>query len=232
MKRIRLLAGILVALMIALVLSHLWQERHLRRDLAGALLRADSLEAAADTTRRVLTEALDHSTIAFERRLVQERQHQDSLDRVYRRERTARIAAEIQVRALDTTLTGQVTTDSLDLVRRAHWGPVYQEPYTVEVEVALPRPPAEASLQLGIKLDPIPVELRPGCGPAGPTGIRPATVAATVPEWAPITFTLASQDPAVCRSPALQPRKKPLWERLTVYLGVFAAGMLTWEVAR
>jgi hypothetical protein len=197
-----------------------------QREAAASALRADSLVAAADTTRLVAIRGL---TKIYERRVIQERQVADSLDRLLRRERIARVGLVATVRALDTTLTGHVTADSLDNVRVAQWPPTYQPPFTIEARVELPRPPAEATLQIGVRVDPVRLGLRLGCGSAGRDGIRPASVAVEAPTWATIRLEQVSQSPDLCASPALQPKPKRRWPWLVA--GVLV-GMVGWEVIR
>jgi hypothetical protein len=196
------------------------------RHAAASALRSDSLVAAADTTRLVAVRGL---TRIYERRVIQERQRADSIDRLLKRERIARVGMELRVRAVDTIISGYVLVDVADSVRIAVWAQFRDPPYTIAAQATVPRPPALATLRLGIALDSIPLRVRLGCGPAGADGIRPATVATEVPDWAVLKVNTASQSPDLCASPALQPKPKRRWPWLVAGLVV---GVIGWEAIR
>jgi hypothetical protein len=196
------------------------------RRAAASALRSDSLEAVADTTRMIVIRGMNK---IFERRVVQERQRADSVDRLLRRERIARVGVEVRVRAMDTIISGHVQADAQDSIRSAQVGPVYQPPYTVAIHAALPRPPAEAVFRIAVALDSIPLHLRLGCGDARQDGIRQATASVEAPAWASIRLHTVSQSPDLCASPALQKKPKRRWPWLVAGLVVGAIG---WEAIR
>lgn len=184
------------------------QERGRLRD---SVLRADSIEAAADSTRGVSENALKalhslfgDSVAAVERRVVQERQRGDALDRALGRERIARAGLTVTVDSLRVAVQAPVTSDTGDQVRSA-WFPVSEVAFTGEAAVSLPRPPASGTLDLQITVRPIPLHLRLGCG-APVNGLRPATAVLAGPSWTTLTLDSLSQDPGLCRSPILEQR--------------------------
>ncbi len=194
-----------------------------------AVLARDSAEAAADSTRSASAKVqavLGAELAAVQRRTIQQRQRADSLDQALGLERRARVRVELRADSLQAVATAAVTADPADSVRRARFE-VREPPYTATADVALPRPPATGQLSLRVGLDPAPLELRIGCGPAR-GGIRPATVIAVGPRWLSLELTSVEQDPAVCQAPAgLPPKKKPLpWrEGLILILGLHALGL-------
>ena len=225
--RVALLALLLLAGAVAL---QTWRLDRAEARAQGAALARDSAEAAADSTRAVsarVQTTLGAEFAAVQRRAVQQRQRADSLDRALGLERRARVLVELRADSLLTVATEAVTADSADSVRRARFE-VREAPYTATAEVALPRPPASGNLSLRVGLDPAPLEVRIGCGPAR-DGIRPATVTAVGPRWLSLHLTSIEQDPTVCQAPPGLPRKKkslPWREGLILLLGLRAVGVL------
>ena len=193
------------------------------RRAAGYALRADSLEAAGDTTRMVaanVQKMLGDSIIGVERRVIQERQRADALDRSLARERIARAVLVARIDSLRVVTASVTDSTGADSVRRVSFT-VDTVPYSGIANVTLP-PTAPATLDLWLAIAPIPVHLRLGCGPAV-NGIRPATATAFGPAWATLSLDSLSQSPDLCRSPALtrSPRKWP-WVALG---GAIVAGL-------
>src|SRR5439155_1594632 len=120
-------------------------------------LHADSIEAARDTSRAVLLSgalaSLGDSVRFYQRRVVQRAQVADSLDRALGLERAARYRVEARVAAVEAASRAMVNaeSDSSD-VRTARFG-VRQEPYYIDVAVALPRPPGEATMTARVTTD-------------------------------------------------------------------------------
>lgn len=201
--------------------NYVWWSR--ARDSA---FRVDSLEAATDTTRRVLTESLTTGIAAWQRRAIQQGQIADSIDRQLDLERRARLIAEATVDTLRARATGVVRVEND--VRTAHFAG-REEPYTYDADVALPAPPAEGSLDLQITLDSIRLETRLGCGDAV-GGVRPAQVTVLGPSWATLSLSEVEQAREVCASPILTPPGFTLWSGDVPWWLVplsFVAGIIT-----
>lgn len=194
---------------------------------AGQLaLRADSLEAAADTTHALNLRILGDTMSAFQRRVIQERQRADDLDKALKLERIARVAARLEVSELRAALSAPVT--ELEGVRSGTFS-LREEPYTIAATATLPPPPSQGTLGVSITLDPLTMRLRLSCGPTNTDGIRPALVTMFTPRWATVVLDSVSQAPELCRSPALQPQPKRRWPWLVAGL---LAGVIGWEVIR
>lgn len=233
MKQLRELSRIAVAVAIGgLVLWgaitwHRWQLGRVRAALATAALRADSIEAVADTTRLLALQSTGDSVRAYQRRVIQETQTSDRLDRELRQERIARLGLQAQLASLDTAVTGGPTSEVLG-VRTGHFS-FRQPPYTVQADASLPAPPAAGTLDLKVQLDTLRLGLRLGCLEANDIGIRAAQVTTIGPPWAKIQLGEVSQSPDLCRSPALA--KRPPSRVLPFLLGI-VAGVVGWEVIR
>ena len=201
-----------------------------RRRYAAAALRADSLEAAADTTRAVALRTLGDSQRAWQRRAVQRPQPSDALDRELRLQRVALTELHAEVRGLRAELASRDTVgeDSLG-VRRATFA-VDSTPYRGSVNVALPASGGRGSLRLDLRIDPAPIGLRVGCGPANADGIRPAAVTATGPRWLSVTLDRVEQEPGLCRSPALEPARRRWFDRVGIWAGYGATATPGGEV--
>lgn len=192
------------------------QVRDARAERDAALLRVDSAEAAADTTREVLLAALGDHARWFERRAVQVRGDvRDSLSAEL--ERVTRAHARLEVRfdsvAADVTAAAPAEElgDSLD-TRTATWD-VRRPPVRAIVQVWVPKPPADPRLRFTASVDPVPMSVRVGCNAApAEGGIRPATVSVTTPPWAEVRVVGASQSADVC-NPHLSVTAPSWWER-------------------
>ena len=173
-------------------------QREEERAAEAALVR-DTLEAARDTTRALpLIGALGDSLRVVERRAVQTAQRADALDRALARERVVRDRLEAAITALASSAVAEtVFVTGEDSVRRAAFD-VRQTPYTVNAEVALPRPPERARLELRVALDTLALEVRVGCGKADNEGVRPASVNVVGPSWASVRLGRVEQSPNVC----------------------------------
>lgn len=87
-------------------------------------------------------------------------------------------------------------------VRRAEFI-VRQPPYTLRARAEIPPPPDSARLAVRVALDPIHVAAHVTCAAPDRNGIRTASVVASAPSWATITFDRLEQSPDLCASPAL-----------------------------
>lgn len=182
----------------------------LKERSAANALRADSAVAANDTTRTI---AAENATIALalgdtldmtQRRVVQVKQRNDSLDRALGLERIGKYALTARLDSLQRVVASRspVTEDSGSRVRRAVFD-VRQAPYTAAAAVELPTPPDTGRLDLRIALDPIPLTARLSCAPPNTDGIRSASIETTSPAWASVWFSDVQQSPDLCSSPAL-----------------------------
>lgn len=233
MKQLRELSRIAIAIAVGILIIvgalayHRARLASVRRELATAALRADSLEAVADTTRLLALGAAGDSLAVYQRRSVQEIQRGDRLDRALRQERIARLGLQAQLAALDTSVTGGPTSETLG-VRSGHFD-IRKPPYTIQADAFLPAPPAAGTLDLDIQLDTLKLGLRLGCLAPNDVGIRAAQVTTFGPPWAKIQLGEVSQSPDLCRSPALAQR--PGSRVLPFLLGI-VAGVVGWEVIR
>lgn len=183
--------------------------RQAEQRAAEYALRADSVEAAADSTRVISTQALavlGDSLRGVERRVVQEQQRADGLDRALGRERIARAGLGVVVDSLRSVVLA--IQDTISEAGRHIVFHIDTVPFSGTAEVTVP-PVATPTLDLRLAVAPIPLQLRLGCGDAV-NGIRPATATAIGPTWATLTLDSLSQSPDLCRSPALT-RMPPRW---------------------
>ena len=217
----KVLLGAIVALTMMLGVTHCRLAKVLERSAATAL-RADSAAAALDTTRRLeLGQVLGDSLAAFARRSIQQPQLDDAVDRALRahgvelRRAMTVLEATVDRLAVQLASSGSPVEDTAG-TRRARF--TIDEPaYQGTADVTVPRPPAAATLDLDVGVRPVVIDLRHGCGPVSPDGIRPAIVNATTPRWLTLTFRRVEQDPGVCPSPALTPRRSRWYDH--VFLG-------------
>jgi len=193
--------GVLALLTLFAVIMGLYFHERGRAHANG--LRADSLEAAVDTTR--------YEAGVWQRRLLQAEITRDSLDRLLKQRPAVRIVTVVQVDTVRETVEAPVTGDT---IRRATFR-LRQPPFTLGASVALPAPPATGTLTADIALDPLPLSLRIGCGEAR-GGIRPATASIEAPPWARISLDQVQGRPEVC-NPQTTTRSTPWW---AVLLGV------------
>lgn len=199
--------GALLALLVALPIA--WNHEQGLNRMIG--LERDGREAQADTTRRLALalHVLADGTQAVQRRVVQEQQRADALDRALGLERKARFGLGIQVAKLDTSGTAaqragdQPDVRYIDLDIKAS----RTQPFTLRgtiVSYPLPQP---AHWDLTLALEPIPLRARLGCGAPvrENNGVRPAQFTVEAPAWARVTIENATQDDAICN------QKKSSW---------------------
>lgn len=197
---------------------------------ATLALRHDSVVAAADTNRNV---AVENATIALvlgdslemtQRRVVQVKQRNDSLDRALGLERIGKYELTARLDSLQRVVASRspVTEDSVSRVRRADFN-IRQAPYTVAAAVELPPAPDTGRMDIHIALDQIPVVARLSCAPPNVDGIRSASIEATAPAWASVRFSDVQQSPDLCASPALEAKPGArLRPALVIGLGLIA----------
>ena len=179
---------------------------------ARAALVKDTLEAARDTTRAVRLigtggKSLFDSLRVVERRAVQTAQQADALDRALKSERVVRDRLEATIADLRSSAVAETVfvADGASVggaaasvrVLRATFD-VRQAPYRVQADVTLAEPPARGRMDVRVALDTLGLELRVGCGAAGPEGVRPASVSVAGPSWASVRLGRVDQAPGVC----------------------------------
>lgn len=174
----------------------------LRADLRVAQLRADSIQAARDTSRAVVLSVGGDSALVYQRRMVQVKQRADSLDRALGLERAARYRITAEVTELRTQIAAGVTVgaDSIrSAVFKARDGPFY-----IDAAVTLPPPPGDGRMTVRVSVDTAVIEGRVGCGEAGVAGVSPAVMSLRGPSWLTLRLGRLEQEPRVC-SPAVPP---------------------------
>jgi hypothetical protein len=222
-RAVRLAALAAIAAVVVLgVLS--WQS-----SVYGAAIAADGLEAARDTTRRVLVHAA-HDRAVWQRRAVQVRIQRDSIDRELGLVSTARANLELRVARLEASASAPVTADAGDSVRTGVFH-VLHSPFDVRAAASLPRPPATGHLDLSVELEAARIQVRAGCGPAGVAGVRPAQLTAIGPPWLTLVLDSVQQDPEVCSPapfvlPSLHLGLPRSWVLLALAGGSFIAGVV------
>jgi hypothetical protein len=205
-----------VGLALALVVTVRVEESRVsksRSRVAELALRAANVTAERDSTRNVVASErkvaglLGDSLRVVERLVVQGAQRADALDRALGRERRARYQMVSTVDSLSRAVGSAAVVEAADDMRRARFD-VRRAPYIIGADVAIPAPPDSARLAIDVALDPIPVDVRVGCGAPDRHGIRAATVDAVTPAWATVRLERLEQVPEVCASPALTSSNK------------------------
>lgn len=238
-------------LSVALVVTALLY-RHERGAHFNASLRADSAIAASDTTRKLLgrvQKTIGDSTTAWSRRVVQETQRADSLDKAMRETRQSRTDVGVTIAKGSGSASGAVhvvyvpvnagsgapRADSTD-VRSSRFD-VTAGVFQVVADVTLPAPPAVGTMAATVTAPKIPLSIREYCGSVT-DGVRRADAVVTGPTWATIGIDHVESSPEMC-NPTMKltgARKYPLWVLLTsdalaAYVG-FKAGQQSVKVAR
>lgn len=197
MKPLHLLVAILV-LALGLQTCRLRDSQGSARD---NWFRADSFAAVADSTRRISERAerlLGIAVQGYERRIVQEEQKRDALDKALKRERAANAVLTLRIKGVDTIFAANVT--EVDSVRIGVFG-LRQAPFTVKGSVRLPPPPRPGDVNLQIEVDPLRMNIRLGCHPKDNQGFRRASVFVSLPAWAQAGIDTVSQSREVCNPP-------------------------------
>lgn len=171
-------------------------------------LYEDSLAAVRDTSRELKLEVgvLADGLTAEQRRSVQAKQTNDSLDRALKLERKAHADVTGHVATAVVADSGLRVTAAADTSTRKAPFEIRQEPYTIKGTVELPAPPASGTLHLTIVQDPVSIDFRLHCGQRSASGIRPASLTATAPDWFHLKIGEVSQDPSVCNPPSAPAR--------------------------
>ncbi len=189
-----------------------------------ALVHTNAL-ATADTTRR-LNVVLADSNVMWARLAVQREELVDSLAETLEAVIVSRTELLTTIASLDTNLISEVT-DTAD-VRIARWD-LYQEPFTVEVEAHLPKPPAQGRLNLNVNLDPALLVMRVGCLEAlGRT--HQAEVFVQTPWWLTAEVTNVEQTQGVCQ-PYRVPDTSSSGSGSSIFADVILGGLASGLVA-
>lgn len=207
--------------LVVLVLAFFFLWRHEKGAHFDASLRADSAIAAADTSKlitdRKVQKVLGDSTQAWQRRVIQEKQRADELDKTLRLERRTKTDIGVTIDKGKGTASGVVTFAPASAVapatdtRQAHFD-VKAGVFDVAADVQLPAPPASGTMVATVTAPKIPLSLRLGCGPAT-DGVHRADAIVTGPRWATVGIDHVEADPAVC-NPTMKldsGHKVPLW---------------------
>lgn len=237
MTQMRFQRFIAVALAVLLVVWLRWavgrllEMQRAESRAAEAALARDSVQAVRDTTRAIHMDvaALAESLRVVQRRAVQTAQRADRLDRALGLERAARVELRARIPALSTAARAEtVLVATPDDERRAAFD-VREAPYTVHAEVALPRDPGRARMELRVDLDTLALELRVGCGTSAEAGVRSATASVVAPRWAAVRMERVEQAPGVCSGGAVKTERgrwaalRRFVERFGVSVGYAAA---------
>lgn len=164
-------------------------------------LKADSLQASADTTRNVSWRAnkvLGDSLAAVERRTIQTPGiKRDELDKVLSRVTvlTTRLDATIRKLNVQNGTGTSVVVDSKDV--RSSTFHVDSTPYHVDASVRLPPPPALGKIDLAVRLDTVSLRPRLQCGKAV-DNVRPATILVETPTWLTAKIVNSQVDVSAC----------------------------------
>jgi hypothetical protein len=209
-----------------------------RSELRQAGLEMENLAARTEATELALVEWRDSAHV-LRRRAEQLELERDSLDRALAMEARVRAHIEFRFAELLAETSAPVRGDPTDSVRQATFH-VAQVCCTVEADVRLPRPPAQASARIRATVRPFAAEAIVGCAEqAGPGGVRSAHLALILPRYITADITVR-QEPDVCPHPdPMQPGRPTLLqlplptpkELGLVGAGVLA-GMVLWEAVR
>lgn len=191
-------------------------------------LRADSLQAAADTARQVAMAALGDSVTAFQRRIVQIELQRDSVDAELQSRPVIRLPARVVVDTLRMVDTVDFEPPSSDTLVR--WSG-RDGPFSIVGHVALTDRPVRAVVEANVaQVDPINVGVRVTCED------RPGINAASVLLTADPPFALVpgqpEASPEVCNRVPFQPSFWPelSWKGVGYDLGKLVLGAVAWEL--
>jgi hypothetical protein len=194
-----ILAAVSLALAAALFVTRRQLASQRTKTVAAALTASNAL-AERDSTRTLARLSTD-SLRVVEKRIVQQAQHDDSLDAALGRDRRALYALNTAIDSLRATAAAVVAVDPATTDRHATFE-IREAPYTVAAQVDLPEPPDSARLALHVALDTIPITAHVGCDAPDANGVRTASIAAAAPAWANVRFGRVEQAPDVCMTSA------------------------------
>lgn len=178
---------------IATVSFMFWNLNNQNRQLSFEL---DRVEVLSDTTRLVYEDSMR----VYQRRALQAEIERDDLDKELQVAKEASVSTTIIIDTVFIEDTAPVAIDPTDNIRRSLFT-IYQEPITAEIEVSLPEPPAQGSIQMMAALDPIPLSLSILCAEEGNLGgVHAASFRVESPKWAEIQLATGTIDPSICSS--------------------------------
>lgn len=207
----------IVVLVGALVWSR-WQLNRQKGAYETLALEKSNAIAERDVSRKAVLSAanavkiLGDSLQALERLGVQrgtDGVRRDDFDRATGRTSVVRGGISVTPGEILTRTVSRPTTDSLDVriaVFRVDSSGARAGPrYVADARVEMPRPPAAASLNLGVRLLPIALSPRIQCGEAV-NGIRPATMAVIAPVGVAVEVQPLELNARVCNEDFGRPR--------------------------
>lgn len=221
-----------VAIIVGLIIAAFVVEQHritaLEHENGQLALATSNLIARADSTHEIgqasvaeanaLRAAYGDSMRLFQRRVVQQQQQQDALDKANDQERRGLYDVAIRLDSMRRSIAshGAVTVDTVRptagvdsgrpiAIRHADFD-LRSVPFTVHASVDMPPAPDTAHLSLAIALDTLSLHLRLACSAPDRNGIRAASIEAAMPDWAHVRFGQVQQSPDICASPALTGR--------------------------
>jgi hypothetical protein len=179
--------------------SYSAQLKSTRNHLVDVSYSRDSAIASSDSTRR--------EGDIFMHRAIQTAQERDSISKALDTERRVKAKVHLEIPRVETdgVTVARVTPDTVVMT----WSDLYSAPYTVDARVSYVPKDSNASLVVGVKLDPIPLTIRLECG-VPLDGVRPATLLAqTTLPLLRIVVDSVSQSREVCAAqvPAYHTRR-------------------------
>jgi hypothetical protein len=192
-----------------------WQLGRAKDEQVRLAVKADSLQAVADTTRIVSAKAqkvLGDSIAGVERRSIQIQMHADALDKSLGRISAVvtNLSATIRTLTVKNNPGTAVTLNGTDTTSRQSTFHVDSTPYHVVADVKLPPPPRPGLIDLAIRIDTIHYSTRLQCGKPV-DNVRPATILVTMPKWLPVTIDSSRVDVSACNSQLLKSGGLPWW---------------------
>ena len=175
----------------------------------------DSMEVANDTLRNIsqdLAERWANENLMrhyFERRSQQVEIVKDSLAAALRRESRLRGELTARIDSLYTVIESPTTQEGED---RLATFIKYEEPFTVNMMVRLPPPPALGAAAVKVTVDPITMGISVLCEDRiDASVVRKATVVVDVPEWLTLGDLTVEQSREVCNV-VLESPDVPFWK--------------------
>lgn len=191
-----------------------------------AALRADSLEAAADTARLLHLAALADTTNAWQRRVLQVEIRADSLDRALQQRPVVRVSAGVRIDTIQITDTVQVAEVRVDTVRTFQWSG-RDGPFVIAGDARIY--PARGIFNTVVTMpEPVEIGVRVNC--LDRDAVNAASVLLTAPDPFHVIPGQVQQDPTVCNPPSAPLLKfttdRIIWAGAGLVAGVLGAHLL------